>query len=129
MKVKVHKFVLFFLNIYLSASSEFFQETLHEYLGLFLSIHTALSDRSSALLTVQTLISDLSSLHAKAGKLESGYSGIFSPDKARIRKVEEMKETIRMTEDAKNVANSDYERIKVLHIVSRCQFQSHCLIS
>lgn len=79
-----------------------------------------MSDRSSALLTVQTLISDLSSLHAKAGKLESGSSGIFSPDKARVRKIEEMKETIRMTEDAKNVAYSDYERIKVLYIVSRC---------
>ncbi|KAK1354516.1 hypothetical protein POM88_047772 [Heracleum sosnowskyi] len=39
-------------------------DTLHEYMGLMLGVHTAFSDRSSALLTVQTLLTELSSLHS-----------------------------------------------------------------
>ncbi|MQL80686.1 hypothetical protein Taro_013139 [Colocasia esculenta] len=87
-------------------------DTLHEYLGLLLAVHGAFSDRSSALLTVQTLLSDLSSLHMRAEKLETASSKIFGADKARIRKMEELKETIRVTEDAKIVALREYERIK-----------------
>ncbi|XP_021676718.1 sorting nexin 2B isoform X2 [Hevea brasiliensis] len=87
-------------------------DTLHEYLGLMLSVHGAFSDRSSALLTVQTLISELSSLHSRAEKLEAASSKIFGGDKSRIRKIEELKETIRVTEDAKHVAIREYERIK-----------------
>ncbi|KAK9279964.1 hypothetical protein L1049_013648 [Liquidambar formosana] len=87
-------------------------DTLHEYLGLMLAVHNAFSDRSSALLTVQTLLSELSSLHSKAEKLEAASSKIFGGDKSRIRKIEEMKETIRVTEHAKNVAVREYERIK-----------------
>ncbi|XP_050217050.1 sorting nexin 2B-like [Mercurialis annua] len=87
-------------------------DTLHEYLGLMLSVHGAFSDRSSALLTVQTLLSDLSSLQLRAEKLEAASSKIFGGDKSRIRKIEELKETIRATEDAKNVAIREYERIK-----------------
>uniref|UniRef100_A0A1D1XDT9 Sorting nexin 2B n=1 Tax=Anthurium amnicola TaxID=1678845 RepID=A0A1D1XDT9_9ARAE len=87
-------------------------DTLHDYLGLMLAVHSAFSDRSSALLTVQTLLSELSSLHARAEKLEVASSKIFGADKARFRKMEELKETIRVTEDAKNVALREYERIK-----------------
>ncbi|KAJ9145709.1 hypothetical protein P3X46_028058 [Hevea brasiliensis] len=87
-------------------------DTLHEYLGLMLSVHGAFSDRSSALLTVQTLISELSSLHLRAEKLEAASSKIFGGDRSRIRKIEELKETIRVTEDAKHVATGEYERIK-----------------
>lgn len=87
-------------------------DAFHEYLGLMLAVHGAFSDRSSALLTVQTLLSDLSSLHSRAEKLEAASSKIFGGDKSRIRKLEEMKETIRVTEDAKNVAVREYERIK-----------------
>ncbi|GAV58666.1 PX domain-containing protein/Vps5 domain-containing protein [Cephalotus follicularis] len=87
-------------------------DTLHEYLGLMLSVHGAFSDRSSALLTVQTLLSDLSSLHARAEKLEAASSKIFGGDKSRIRKIEELNETIRVTDDAKFVAIREYERIK-----------------
>lgn len=89
------------------------QDTLHEYLGLMLAVHGAFSDRSSALLTVQTLLSELSSLHLKAEKLEAASSKIFGGDKSRIRKIEELKETIRVTEDAKMCAIREYERIKV----------------
>ncbi|PPR90517.1 hypothetical protein GOBAR_AA30173 [Gossypium barbadense] len=87
-------------------------DTLHEYLGLMLAVHGAFSDRSSALLTVQTLLSELSTLHARAEKLEAASSKIFGGDKSRIHKIEELKETIRVTEDAKNVAIREYERIK-----------------
>ncbi|KAJ0978345.1 hypothetical protein J5N97_013819 [Dioscorea zingiberensis] len=87
-------------------------DTLHEYLGLMLAVHSAFSDRSSALLTVQTLMSDLTSLHTRAEKLEAASSRIFGGDRARIRKVEELKETIRVTEDAKSCALREYERIK-----------------
>ncbi|KAK7321387.1 hypothetical protein VNO77_31990 [Canavalia gladiata] len=87
-------------------------DTLHEYLGLMLAVHSAFSDRSSALLTVQTLLSELSSLQSRAEKLEAASSKIFGGDKSRIRKLEELQETIRVTEDAKNVAIREYERIK-----------------
>uniref|UniRef100_A0A5B7ATZ7 Putative sorting nexin 2B n=1 Tax=Davidia involucrata TaxID=16924 RepID=A0A5B7ATZ7_DAVIN len=87
-------------------------DTLHEYLGLMLAVHTAFSDRSSALLTVQTLLSELSSLHSRAEKLEAVSSKTFGGDKSRIRKIEEFKETIKVAEDAKNCAVREYERIK-----------------
>ncbi|KAK7276059.1 hypothetical protein RIF29_17191 [Crotalaria pallida] len=87
-------------------------DTLHEYLGLMLAVHGAFSDRSSALLTVQTLLSELSSLESRAEKLEAASSKVFGGDKSRIRKLEELKETIKVTEDAKNVAIREYERIK-----------------
>ncbi|KAF9591942.1 hypothetical protein IFM89_010300 [Coptis chinensis] len=87
-------------------------DTLHEYLGMMLAVHSAFSDRSSALLTVQTLLSDLSSLQSRAEKLEVASSKIFGGDKSRIRKMEELKETIRVTEDAKMCAVREYERIK-----------------
>ena len=89
------------------------QDTLHEYLGLMLAVNGAFSDRSSALLTVQTLLSELASLKLRAEKLEVASSKIFGGDKSRIRKLEELQETIRVTEDAKSVAIREYERIKV----------------
>ncbi|XP_014504957.1 sorting nexin 2B-like isoform X2 [Vigna radiata var. radiata] len=87
-------------------------DTLHEYLGLMLAVHSAFSERSSALLTVQTLLSELSALQSRAEKLEAASSKIFGADKSRVRKLEELQETIRVTEDAKNVATREYERIK-----------------
>lgn len=87
-------------------------DILHEYLGLMLAVHNAFSDRSSALLTVQTLVSELSSLYSRAEKLEAGASKTFGGDNSRIRRMEELKETIRVTEDAKSCALGEYERIK-----------------
>ncbi|KAJ8509996.1 hypothetical protein OPV22_000430 [Ensete ventricosum] len=86
-------------------------DTLHEYLGLMLAVHSAFSDRSTALLTVQTLTSDLSSLRAREEKLEAS-SMRFGGDKSKIHRIEELKETIRNTEDAKICAIKDYECIK-----------------
>ncbi|CAN4093312.1 unnamed protein product [Withania somnifera] len=93
-------------------------DILHEHLSLMLGIHHAFSERSSALLTVQTLISELSSLNSRAEKLETATSKIFGGDKSRVRKLEELKDAIRVTEDAKSCAIREYERIKVFGINS-----------
>ncbi|CAH8280111.1 unnamed protein product [Arabidopsis lyrata] len=87
-------------------------DTLHEYLGMMMAVQGAFADRSSALLTVQTLLSELPSLQTRVEKLEAASSKVFGGDKSRIRKIEELKETIKVTEDAKNVAIREYERIK-----------------
>ncbi|CAL9197165.1 sorting nexin 2A-like [Musa acuminata AAA Group] len=87
-------------------------DTLHEYLGVMLAVQSAFSDRTSALLTAQTLMTDLSTLHAKVEKLEVASSKIFGGDRSGLRKVEELNETIRVTEDAKSCALGEYERIK-----------------
>jgi len=96
----------------LNAQTVKYLDTLHEHLSIMLSVHTAFSDRASALLTVQTLMSDLASLQSRIEKLEAASSKIFGGDRARIRKVEELRETIRATEDAKFCALREYERIK-----------------
>lgn len=93
------------------------QEKLHEYLGIMLSINNAFSDRSSSLLTVQTLTTELASLHSRIEKLEAASSKIFGGDRSRLRKIEELKENVRVTEDAKNCAVREYERIKVITIL------------
>ncbi|XP_042427189.1 sorting nexin 2A-like [Zingiber officinale] len=86
--------------------------TLHEYLGAMLAVQSGFSDRASALLTVQTLMSDLSSLHSKVEKLEAASSKIFGGDQSRLQKLEELKGKIRVTEDAKSCALREYKRIK-----------------
>ncbi|KAG0517619.1 hypothetical protein BDA96_09G105100 [Sorghum bicolor] len=96
----------------LNAQTVKYLDTLHEHLSIMLSVHTAFSDRASALLTVQTLMSDVASLQSRIEKLEVASSKIFGGDRARTRKVEELKETIRATEDAKFCALREYERIK-----------------
>ncbi|KAL6503777.1 hypothetical protein OROGR_025700 [Orobanche gracilis] len=87
-------------------------DKLHEYLGVMLAVNNAFSDRSSAFLSVQTLLLDLSALHSRIEKLESASSKIFGGDSSRIRKIEELREIVRVTEDAKNSAVGEYERIK-----------------
>jgi len=87
-------------------------DKLHDYLGIMLAVNNAFSDRSSALLTVQTLSSELASLHSRIEKLEAASLKIFGGDRSRIRKIEELKETIRVTEDAKTCAEREYEQIK-----------------
>ncbi|KAG6521409.1 hypothetical protein ZIOFF_018526 [Zingiber officinale] len=87
-------------------------DTLHEYLGLMLAVNNAFSERASALLTVQTLMSDLTTLNIRIDKLEAASSKIFGGDRSRLRKVEELRETIKVTEDAKSCAIREYERIK-----------------
>lgn len=87
-------------------------DKLHDYLGVMLAVDNAFADRSSALLTVQTLLADLSSLQSRIEKLEVASSRIFGGNTSTMRKIEELKETVKATEDAKCVAVKEYERIK-----------------
>ncbi|KAL9257348.1 Sorting nexin 2A-like protein [Drosera capensis] len=87
-------------------------DTLHDYFGSVLAARNAFTDRSSALFTVQTLFSELSSLQSRIARLEAASSRVFGVDTARINRIEGLKETMRHTEDAKNEAMKDYERIK-----------------
>lgn len=93
--------------------SNLLQDKLHEYLGVMLAVNGAFSDRTSALLTVQTLSSDLVSLQSRIEKLEAAASKIFGGDRSRMRKIEELKETLKVSEEAKACAVHKYERIKV----------------
>ncbi|KAK8961260.1 Sorting nexin 2B [Platanthera guangdongensis] len=87
-------------------------ETVHEYMGLMLSIRNAFSERSDALLTLQTLLSDLASLRARTERLEAASARVFGRDESRIQRLEEIKKTIIVTEDAKECASREYEKIK-----------------
>ncbi|KAL2486238.1 Sorting nexin 2B [Abeliophyllum distichum] len=87
-------------------------DTLHDYMGLILAVHSAFSDRSSALLRVQTLASELSSLHSRAAKHETASSKTFGGDNSSNHKLEKLKEAIRVAEEAKSCSIRDYERIK-----------------
>ncbi|KAL8128093.1 hypothetical protein AgCh_014884 [Apium graveolens] len=49
-------------------------------------------------------------------KLEAASSKIFCGDRSRIRKINELKETVRVTEEAKTCAVREYERIKCFPI-------------
>lgn len=80
---------------------------------MMLSVDNAFAERSSALLTIQTLLSELSSLKSRIEKLEVASSRIFGGDSSRMRKIEELKETLKAIEHAKYVAANEYERIKV----------------
>ncbi|KAI3817847.1 hypothetical protein L1987_11646 [Smallanthus sonchifolius] len=87
-------------------------DKLHDYLGVMLDVNNAYSDRSNALLTVQTVVSELSVLNSRIEKLEAAAFKIFGADRSRIQKIDELKETMRVTEDAKNNAVREYKRIK-----------------
>ncbi|XP_074378746.1 sorting nexin 2A-like [Apium graveolens] len=91
-------------------------DKLHDYLGVMLAINNAFSDRANALLTVQTLLSELASLNVRIENLEAASSKNFCGDRSRIRKIDELKETVRVTEEAKTYAVREYERIKCLPI-------------
>ncbi|XP_074363690.1 sorting nexin 2A-like [Apium graveolens] len=91
-------------------------DKLHDYLGVMLAINNAFSDRANALLMVQTLLSELASLNVRIENLEAASSKNFCGDRSRIRKIDELKETVRVTEEAKTCAVREYERIKCLPI-------------
>lgn len=107
-----HLATLKLLEIY-RCSILILQDKLHDYLGVMLAVNNAFSDRANALLTVQTLLSELASLNLRIEKLEAASTKIFGGDRSRIRKIDELKETVRVTEEAKNCAFREYERIKV----------------
>ncbi|XP_076938411.1 sorting nexin 2B-like [Bidens hawaiensis] len=87
-------------------------DKLHDYLGVMLDVNNAYSDRSNALLTLQTVVTEISILNSRIEKLETAAFKVFGADRSRIQKIDELKETLRVTEDAKNHAIKEYKRIK-----------------
>ncbi|CAO2166874.1 unnamed protein product [Urochloa humidicola] len=85
---------------------------IHEYMETMAAVHNAFADRSNALLRVQNLSADLYFLHTRAGKLESVSSRGMDQETSRYQKLEELKETIRVTEDAKAHALKELDLIK-----------------
>lgn len=86
---------------------------LHHCLGILLAANNAFEERSGALLSVQTLSSELVSLQCRIQKLEVASSKIFGGDRTRMHKIVELRETIRVTECTKSSAIMEYESIKV----------------
>lgn len=91
------------------------QGIIHEYMETMAAVHNAFTDRSNALLRVQNLSADLYFLHTRTGKLESVSSRGMDQERSRYQKIDELKETIRATEDAKTHALKELELIKVIH--------------
>ncbi|CAO2197109.1 unnamed protein product [Urochloa humidicola] len=85
---------------------------IHEYMETMAAVHNAFADRSNALLRVQNLSADLYFLHTRAGKLESVSSRGMDQERSRYQKIEELKETIRVTEDAKAHALKELDLIE-----------------
>ncbi|XP_066161147.1 protein RETICULATA-RELATED 5, chloroplastic [Oryza sativa Japonica Group] len=96
----------------LNAKIEIHLGTIYEYLETMTSVRNAFTDRANALLRVQSLSGDLFLLHTQAAKLESVSSRGMGQERLRYQKIEELKETIRKTEDAKGNARQEYELIK-----------------
>jgi hypothetical protein len=92
------------------------QGIIHEYMETMASVHNAFTARSNALLRVQNLSAELYFLHTRAGKLESVSSRGMDQERSRYQKIEELKETVRATEDAKAHALKELELIKVIHL-------------
>lgn len=106
-----------------NAHSLTYLDQLHEYLNLMQSVHTAFGDRSNALLTVQTLMTEIASLNTRIEKLAAASSKVFGGDKSRIQKMEELKEALKTTELARDTAIREYERIKDINYkeLDRCE--------
>lgn len=90
-----------------------FQDELHEYLGLMQALHTAFTDRSNALLTVQTFLSDVAANNMRIEKLEAASNKVFGGSKTQNRKISELKEAVKVTEEARDLAQKEYDCIKV----------------
>lgn len=97
------------------------QDELHEYLGLMQALHTAFSDRHNALITVQTLATDVVTLNKQIEKSVAASNKVFGGSKSQNRKTEELKESLKNTEEASQLAQKQYDQIKVyvFHIKSK----------
>ncbi|XP_024516111.1 sorting nexin 2B-like [Selaginella moellendorffii] len=95
-----------------NAQAERHLDYLHEHLAVLQSAQYAFADRDNALLTVQTLLSDISMMHARAEKHSAAASKVFGGDKGRNKKIDDLKDSIRMTEEACECAQQKYNQIK-----------------
>lgn len=95
------------------------QDELHEYLGLMQALHTAFMDRHNALITVQTLATDVVTLNKQIEKSVAASSKVFGGSKSQNRKTEELKESLKNTEEASQLAQKQYDQIKVCITLSK----------
>jgi hypothetical protein len=75
-------------------------------------LHTAFADRSNALLTVQTLMSDVATNNMQIEKLAAASKMFFGGNSTHNRKVSELKEAVKVTEEARDLAQKEYDCIK-----------------
>eukprot|EP00252_Welwitschia_mirabilis_P000520 TRINITY_DN10491_c0_g2_i1.p1 TRINITY_DN10491_c0_g2~~TRINITY_DN10491_c0_g2_i1.p1 ORF type:complete len:531 (-),score=130.03 TRINITY_DN10491_c0_g2_i1:46-1638(-) len=87
-------------------------DKLQEYLSVMQAVHTAFSDRSDALSTIQSLMSELSSLKSKDECLSSSSSGFYGDTIGNSLKAAESREHIRATQKNLDHATRQYECIK-----------------
>lgn len=82
------------------------------------ALHIAFADRSNALLTVQTFMSDVAANNMQIEKLEAASNKVFGGSKTQNRKISELKEAVKVTGEARDLAQKEYECIKVSFVVS-----------
>eukprot|EP00897_Mesotaenium_endlicherianum_P007544 jgi/Mesen1/6818/ME000035S06195 len=81
------------------------KKQLHEYLAFMQALHTAFADRAQAVLTVQTLATDLEQKRAKVDQLQIASSKILGGDKNRTRQRIELEHNIGLAEEARKERN------------------------
>ncbi|KAG0584397.1 hypothetical protein M758_3G207200 [Ceratodon purpureus] len=87
-------------------------DELHEYLGLMQALHSAFLDRNNALITVQTLTTDVATLNKQIEKSVAASSKVFGGSKSQNRKTEELKESLKNTDEAYQLSHKQYDQIK-----------------
>mmetsp|Transcript_30233 Transcript_30233/g.41845 ORF Transcript_30233/g.41845 Transcript_30233/m.41845 type:complete len:619 (+) Transcript_30233:130-1986(+) len=87
-------------------------EPLHDYLALNNSVRKALADRTNALLTAQTLESELKAKKERMTKLETHKAKVFGGEKNHQRRVEDLRKEIEACENSHRCAVQEYGRIK-----------------
>ncbi|KAG0595658.1 hypothetical protein M758_UG185700 [Ceratodon purpureus] len=87
-------------------------DELHEYLGLMQALHSTFLDRNNALITVQTLTTDVATLNKQIEKSVAASSKVFGGSKSQNRKTEELKESLKNTDEAYQLSHKQYDQIK-----------------
>mmetsp|Transcript_4129 Transcript_4129/g.14781 ORF Transcript_4129/g.14781 Transcript_4129/m.14781 type:complete len:530 (+) Transcript_4129:284-1873(+) len=88
---------------------------LHENLALLPGIQQAVEDRAHALLTLQTLITDIEKKKDRLAKLEGRQDKKLGGDTKVTRMVQELKQDLGATEEAKKTAQEVYATIQDLN--------------
>jgi hypothetical protein len=96
------------------------QDELHKYLGLMQALHATYADRNNALVSVQTLSTDVAALNKQIEKSVAASSKVFGGSKSQDRRTGELKETLTITEEAYQQGHKQYDLIKV------CTYQIPC---
>mmetsp|Transcript_37299 Transcript_37299/g.81235 ORF Transcript_37299/g.81235 Transcript_37299/m.81235 type:complete len:588 (-) Transcript_37299:343-2106(-) len=85
---------------------------LHQYLGLNAAVRRALSDRTQALLTAQTLEAEAKHKRARLAKLDEAKTRVFGGDKQHQKKVEDLQKELEACEASARASMAEYGRIR-----------------